>query len=619
MNSKVYSLAMILLASITLSGENIAQWASAEPLKLHPDNPHYFLFRGKPTVLITSGEHYGALLNLDFDYVAYFEELHSKGLNHTRTFSGAYREVPGSFGITDNTLAPQPNRYSCPWARSSTPGYFDGGNKFNLTKWDEAHFRRMKDFMAQASRRGIVVEMNLFTPMYDDNLWKASPMNAANNVNGVGKCIRTEVYTLKHKDLLAVQEAVTRKIVQELKQFDNLYYEVCNEPYFGGVTMEWQNRIIATIVETEKSFPSKHLISLNIANGRKKVENPIPAVSIFNFHYCIPPDTVAMNYHLNKVVGENETGFRGREDVTYRTEGWDFIIAGGALYNNLDYSFTPRHPRGTFLEYKSPGGGSPALRRQLKILKDFIESFDFIRMAPDNSVIKGGVPRGMQARALVERGRAYAIYIHRPEGRGSFSVRWTGQVIPRYSETYTFHTISNDGVRLWVNGRLLIDNWTDHSATEDRGKIRLTAGRKAGVKMEYYQRGGGAEARLLWLSRSQKKQILPKDQLTPPDGRGRGLKGEYFDGVNLKKQLMTRTDATVNFDWSKESPFDVKSTQPTVNLVLDLPRGSYKVEWVNTLTGKVDKVEVFDHTGGNRSIPSAPFREDIALRLKRRR
>src|SRR6516225_10354453 len=81
---------------------------AAAPIRLHPDNPHYFLFRGKPAVLITSGEHYGAVLNLDFDYVAYLDQLHREGFNLTRTFSGSYREVPGSFKIVDNTLAPAP-------------------------------------------------------------------------------------------------------------------------------------------------------------------------------------------------------------------------------------------------------------------------------------------------------------------------------------------------------------------------------------------------------------------------------------------------------------------------------------------------------------------------------
>src|SRR5262245_10859751 len=210
-----------------------------QPLALHPDNSHYFLWRGKPTVLITSGEHYGAVLNLDVDYVTYLDTLTADGLNLTRTFPGTYREIPGSFGITDNVLAPSPHRYLAPWARSNTPGYFDGGNKFDLTQWDEAFFKRLKDFMTQASRRGIVVEISPFTPMYDDKLWQANPMNIANNVNRVGNVPANEVFTTKHPGLLAVQEAVVRKIVTELKDFDNLYYEVCNEPYFGGVTTDW--------------------------------------------------------------------------------------------------------------------------------------------------------------------------------------------------------------------------------------------------------------------------------------------------------------------------------------------------------------------------------------------
>jgi hypothetical protein len=65
------------------------------------------------------------------------------------------------------------------------------------------------------------------------------------------------------------------------------------------------------------------------------------------------------------------------------------------------------------MEYKSPGGGSPALRRQLGILKDFLHGFDFVHMAPDNTVVHD-VTNGANARALVERGHAYAIYVHLP-------------------------------------------------------------------------------------------------------------------------------------------------------------------------------------------------------------
>lgn len=383
------------------------------PLALHPDNPHYFLFRGKPTVLITSAEHYGAVVNRDFNYVKYLHTLHQDGLNLTRTFSGAYVEPLGAFNIARNTLAPERGRFLCPWARSDVPGYAQGGNKFDLQRWDEDFFRRLKDFMATASRYGVVVELNLFCPFYEESQWRLSPQNALNNVQGLGAVPRTNVYTLdRHGGLLAVHEAMTRKIVTELKDFDNLYYEICNEPYFGGVTLAWQRHIADLIVATEKELGVRHLIAQNIANGKAKVTDPHPAISIFNFHYAFPPDTVAMNYDLNKVIGDNETGFKGTNDTHYRMEGWAFILAGGGLYNHLDYSFVAGFEDGTFAyPAQQPGGGNPQFRRQMRVLSEFIHGFDFLKMRPARDLVKGGVPEKGHVQMLAEPGRQYALYL----------------------------------------------------------------------------------------------------------------------------------------------------------------------------------------------------------------
>ena len=166
------------------------------------------------------------------------------------------------------------------------------------------------------------------------------------------------------------------------------------------------------VADTESGLPRRHLVSLNVANGRARVDDPDPHVSIFNFHYTHPPDAVEMNAHVRGVIGENETGFRGKDDVLYRTEGWAFVMAGGALYNNLDYSFTPRHPDGTFLDYKSPGGGTPALRRQLKALKEFVHSFEFVRTKPRRTAVTA--PPGIAVEALVEDGKQYAVYLYVP-------------------------------------------------------------------------------------------------------------------------------------------------------------------------------------------------------------
>ncbi|QSQ21419.1 PQQ-dependent sugar dehydrogenase [Pyxidicoccus parkwayensis] len=98
-------------------------------------------------------------------------------------------------------------------------------------------------------------------------------------------------------------------------------------------------------------------------------------------------------------------------------------------------------------------------------------------------------------------------------GPDGFSVRWTGSVVPQYSETYTFYTQSNDGVRLWVNGQLLIDNWTRHDTTENSGTISLQAGRAYSLRMEFFEHTGVATARLFWSSAHRSKQLIPADRL----------------------------------------------------------------------------------------------------------
>jgi len=403
------TLAAFLLAALAV----IAATAKDRPLSLHPDNPHYFLWRGQPTVLLTSAEHYGAVVNLDFDYASYLKELEARKFNNTRVFSGAYVESPNDFNITQNPLSPAAGRFIAPWARSGQPGYANGGNKFDLTRWDKKYFQRLRDFVKRAGRCGVVVEMNLFCPFYEESQWQLSPQNSINNINGVGNLARTSVYTLDQSGhLLAVQESMTRKLVTELNEFDNLYYEICNEPYFGGVTMEWQHHIADVIVATEQALPNRHLISQNIANGSAKIAQPHAAISIFNFHYASPPNAVAENSALNKVIGNNETGFQGTNNTHYRMEAWGFILAGGALHNNLDWSFVAGHERGDFAyPAKTPGGGNAELRRQLTVLRDFIHAFDFVRMKPDLGFIQSGVPAKMQANALMEAGRQYAVHL----------------------------------------------------------------------------------------------------------------------------------------------------------------------------------------------------------------
>jgi hypothetical protein len=390
------AIALSAFLSGLLSPDFVAFSQGAEPMKLHAENPHYVVFRGKPAVLVASTEHYGAVLNRDFEFRAYLDELNASGLNYTRIFSGVYSEP---WGEPFNTLNPPTGRLLSPWARSQSPGYADGGNKFDLEKWDDSYFKRLRDFVGEAGRRGVVVELTLFCNWYDENQWHLSPLYVRNNVNGVGNRDSKQVNALQNGDVLEHQEDMVRKLVSELNDLDNIFFEICNEP---GAAGDWMDHMARLIWETEGKLPARHLIANNF--------HAVPHMAIFNSHYDRDVSFVRGNYGRNIVVGYDETGFDGARDLPYRRQGWNFLLSGGGLYDNLDWSFSIAHPDGRETKWeKRLGGGSPALRRQLGILRAFLEGFDLPKLRPDKGVVKGGAPGNFNA--LAERGRQYAIYL----------------------------------------------------------------------------------------------------------------------------------------------------------------------------------------------------------------
>jgi hypothetical protein len=261
-----------------------------------------------------------------------------------------------------------------------------------------------------------------------------------------------------------------RKLVQELNGFDNLYYEIQNEPWADlSDTVLVHNEYVSRddlkspattgkipagssqgrqrLAETrcrrdppgEARLPKKHLVSQNVANFQFPLTEVDPNVSIVNFHYAVPA-AVGQNYHLDKVIGFNETGFAGKRDETYRRQAWRFLLAGGALFNHLDYSFAVGSENGRDTSYVAPGGGSPALRKQFGLLKTFMQGLDLAGMTPQKSAVKSA--RGAFVHALGNGSGQYALYVEGTKGfsvvldlpAGSYGVEWlhpvTGQKIP---------------------------------------------------------------------------------------------------------------------------------------------------------------------------------------------
>ncbi|MDB5171735.1 MAG: hypothetical protein JWN51_508, partial [Phycisphaerales bacterium] len=169
----------------------------------------------------------------------------------------------------------------------------------------------------------------------------------------------------------------------------------------------------------------------------------------------------------------------------YRVRAYNLFSGGSySAYSNVIPITTPQIGDGLsaayYLDSTSHLAGTPVLTR----VDPQIDSSPWINYAPDPSV-----------------------------GNTNFSARWTGRVQAQFNETYTFTTVSDDGVMLFVNGVQLINNWTNHGPTTDAGIISLLAGQQYNIELDYFQGGGPDTIQLLWASTSTPQQLIPRSQL----------------------------------------------------------------------------------------------------------
>lgn len=390
--SKFLSIGLLVFLSYSLA------FSQGQALKLLPENPHYFEYESQPLALITSGEHYGALVNTDFDFEKYLRTLHAEGMNYTRIFMGSYFEIPGvSFGIKYNSLAPELGKAITPWTTVTV----DGKINYDWNEYNPAYFERLNQFMTLADQLNIIVEITLFSSIYRDEHWEMNPENPKNRVGAEGELDRKLAHTKENGELLALQKSYVSKLVTELNGYDNFFFEIQNEPWADRgiatsniankyqtdgpnwmekvenadkLALDWQEEIAQTIVNTEKTLVKKHLIAQNYTNFKAPLYEVSKNISILNFHYNWP-ESATWNMHLNRVIGFDESGFAGSEDMVYRKQAWVFMLSGGGLFNSLDYSFFPGKEDGTGVN-EAPGGGSTALRKELKILSETIHGMN---------------------------------------------------------------------------------------------------------------------------------------------------------------------------------------------------------------------------------------------------
>ena len=139
----------------------------------------------------------------------------------------------------------------------------------------------------------------------------------------------------------------------------------------------------------------------------------------------------------------------------------------------------------------------------------------------------------------------------------AFSARWSGQVAAQFTESYTFHVEAGGGARLWLDGQLILNQWTNQAGNYYSTVVPLAAGQKYDLRLEHINTNSDAKLRLLWSSASQRKVPIPAEALTPsrptesgPRKSQHGLLGTYFSRPDCSGEVLKRLDAQVNFDWA---------------------------------------------------------------------
>lgn len=430
--------AILLLACFIIKTSGLA----GQPIQINPENPHYYLFHGKPTILITSAEHYGSVVNTAFDYVPYLDTLQAYGLNYTRIYPGAMFETTDKW-IAGNPVGPRTQDLILPWARSDQPGYINGGNNFDLDRWNPQYFTRLKDFLTKAAARGIVVEICFFNSQYSDT-WPISPLYYKNNIQGAGKCDWKDAQTLDCGDLTAHEADYVRKITREVNSFNNVILEICDECASVGTGAEragpWVSRMMQAARDAERDLPNKHLVAQEVEGifGGPMDFSSDPRLSIITAQYIWGPDPTELRgemgglrgldykYGINKPIEMNETDwypiwYEGNKVADARVEAWEFIVGGGAALNNLNGSYTPEDPAGNTTD-------NHRILQSLHNLMDFMHSFDFLMMKPDSAFVMSGLESAdVHYRVNSEVGKQYAMYIHhsvyKTNGKSSYVVK----------------------------------------------------------------------------------------------------------------------------------------------------------------------------------------------------
>jgi len=416
----------------------------ATPIRIHPDNPKCFEFRGKPLVLLTATEHYGAVMNRPFRFERYLADAAEKHITLTRLFV-LFRELQSAVNPY-STCKPESPDYIAPFARTGPGAALDGEPKFDLDRPNLEFFDRLHRFLGLASDYGIIVEVTLLSNTYWSMIWSLNPLNDQNNVNGLEKIEWAEYMTRRHPKVFERQLAHVRKIVEETNRYDNIFYEICNEPggNASGVANaptldevnQWQTVIADCIRDTERALPNQHLIAGQeafdyqpFAQGATRSFSDF-CVDIVNVHPLPSTTYREASYDMGKFMSKQlklqavrEFCLATRSErkplnldednvasqykdfdgwTIHRKRAWTTLFCG-AHYDYIDFSIINYCEAGTAESQR-------CIRTWMKHLAEFIRTVDIVRARPLPDWLQSHPPHTLCSVYAVD-GEDYCVYL----------------------------------------------------------------------------------------------------------------------------------------------------------------------------------------------------------------
>ena len=415
-----------------------------QPIRVHPENPKCFEFRGKPLALLTATEHYGAVMNRPFRFERYLADAAEKRITLTRLFM-LFREQQ-SASNPYSTCKPESPDYIAPFLRTGPGLARDGQPRYDLDQWNPEFFSRLHRFLSLASDYGIIVEVVLFSNTYGPDVWALNPLHHANNINDLEEAPWPDYLSQRQPKRFARQVAHVRKIVEETKQYDNIFYEICNEP--GGQapgspdnpTLEevnrWQLAIAEVIREAEADLPHPHLIvgqeaftympweqfsDLSFHNLPLEVVNihPLPNTTYKGQSFDMGTfmskelklravrDYCLATYFARKPLNLDEDNVASQYKdfdgwTIHRKRAWVTLLSG-AHYDYIDFSIINYCETGTEASQRH-------IRTWMKHLSEYIASVDLVHARPLRHFLQEQPEHTLEA-VFAVKGEDYSIYL----------------------------------------------------------------------------------------------------------------------------------------------------------------------------------------------------------------